>query len=210
MPSSAGAPRNLPSFPTRRSSDLYFEWVQDLGRLFWDRDEIRGRLADKLGNAFDRVWQLAERDGITLRNAALVAGIREVSAALEARRSEEHTSELQSPDHLVCRLLPAPPVTYPLSLPDALPISTSNGCRISGGSSGTATRSAAGLPTSSATPSTASGSWPSATGSRSGTRRSWRASARCRLRSRRGDRKSTRLNSSHQIISYAVFCRRPP
>src|SRR5947208_11964730 len=24
--------------------------------------------------------------------------------------------------------------------------------------------------------------------------------------SRRGDRKSTRLNSSHQIISYAVFC----
>src|SRR5258708_26378967 len=25
-------------------------------------------------------------------------------------------------------------------------------------------------------------------------------------RRRRGDRKSTRLNSSHQIISYAVFC----
>src|SRR5438552_10508899 len=27
-----------------------------------------------------------------------------------------------------------------------------------------------------------------------------------RLGLRRGDRKSTRLNSSHQIISYAVFC----
>jgi len=63
----------------------YFEWVQDLGRLFWDRDEIRGRLADKLGDAFDRVWALAERSGMTLRNAALVAGIREVSTALEAR-----------------------------------------------------------------------------------------------------------------------------
>src|SRR5262245_48706711 len=63
----------------------YFEWVQDLGRLFWDRDEIRGRLADKLGDAFDRVWELAEHSGMTLRNAALVAGIREVSAALEAR-----------------------------------------------------------------------------------------------------------------------------
>src|SRR5262249_36746133 len=24
----------------------YFEWVQDLGRLFWDREEIRARLAD--------------------------------------------------------------------------------------------------------------------------------------------------------------------
>ena len=63
----------------------YFEWVQDISRLFWDRDEIRRRLADKLGDAFDRVWALAEERAITLRDAALVAGIREVSAALEAR-----------------------------------------------------------------------------------------------------------------------------
>jgi glutamate dehydrogenase (NAD(P)+) len=63
----------------------YFEWVQDLGRLFWDRDEIRRRLADKLADAFDRIWQLAAERGTTLRDAALVAAIREVSAALEAR-----------------------------------------------------------------------------------------------------------------------------
>ena len=63
----------------------YFEWVQDLGRLFWDRTEIRARLADKLGDAFDRVWDLAERSGMSLRTAALVAGINEVAGALEAR-----------------------------------------------------------------------------------------------------------------------------
>jgi glutamate dehydrogenase (NAD(P)+) len=63
----------------------YFEWVQDLGRLFWDRDEIRKRLADKLTDAFDRVWDVSHEQGITLRDAALVAAIREVSAALEAR-----------------------------------------------------------------------------------------------------------------------------
>jgi glutamate dehydrogenase (NAD(P)+) len=63
----------------------YFEWVQDLGRLFWTRDEIRARLADKLGDAFDRVWQLAEERGISLRQAALVAGINEVAGALKAR-----------------------------------------------------------------------------------------------------------------------------
>jgi glutamate dehydrogenase (NAD(P)+) len=63
----------------------YFEWVQDLGRLFWDRDEIRARLAAKLADAFDRVWELSEREGITMRAAALVAGIREVAAALAAR-----------------------------------------------------------------------------------------------------------------------------
>jgi len=63
----------------------YFEWVQDLGRLFWTRNEIRARLADKLNDAFDRVWDLAEKKGISLRQAALVAGINEVAAALKAR-----------------------------------------------------------------------------------------------------------------------------
>ena len=63
----------------------YFEWVQDLGRLFWSRDEIRARLAEKLGDAFDRVWALSEKKGISLRQAALVAGINEVGAALKAR-----------------------------------------------------------------------------------------------------------------------------
>jgi len=63
----------------------YFEWVQDLGRIFWDRAEIRSRLAEKLSDAFDRVWELQEERGISLRGAALVAGIREVAAAMEAR-----------------------------------------------------------------------------------------------------------------------------
>src|SRR5262249_3943421 len=63
----------------------YFEWVQDLGRLFWDREEIRSRLADKMADAFDRVWSLSEERGISLRGAALVAGIHEVAAALDAR-----------------------------------------------------------------------------------------------------------------------------
>jgi glutamate dehydrogenase (NAD(P)+) len=63
----------------------YFEWVQDLGRLFWTREEIRARLAEKLGDAFDRVWRLAEAKGISLRQAALVAGINEVAGALKAR-----------------------------------------------------------------------------------------------------------------------------
>jgi len=63
----------------------YFEWVQDLGRLFWGRDEIRAKLAEKLNDAFDRVWAISHERAIPLRTAALVAGIHEVSTALEAR-----------------------------------------------------------------------------------------------------------------------------
>jgi glutamate dehydrogenase (NAD(P)+) len=63
----------------------YFEWVQDLGRLFWDREEIRAKLADKLSDAFDRVWNLSEQQHLSMRSAALVGAIREVAAALDAR-----------------------------------------------------------------------------------------------------------------------------
>ncbi len=63
----------------------YFEWVQDLGRLFWGRAEIRAKLAEKLADASDRVWELSEAEGISLRGAALVSGVREVAGALEAR-----------------------------------------------------------------------------------------------------------------------------
>ena len=63
----------------------YFEWVQDLGRLFWDRDEIRLKLADKMHDAFDRVWDVSDEKKVTLRQSAMVAAIREVGGALETR-----------------------------------------------------------------------------------------------------------------------------
>jgi glutamate dehydrogenase (NAD(P)+) len=63
----------------------YFEWVQDLGRLFWTRDEIRAKLAEKLSTAFDRVWDSSAERNVPLRMGALVSGIREVSNALQAR-----------------------------------------------------------------------------------------------------------------------------
>src|SRR5258708_25651604 len=48
---------------------------------------------------------------LSLRTCSLLSGVRRSLAANDSplrvacRRSEEHTSELQSPDHLVCRLL---------------------------------------------------------------------------------------------------------
>jgi glutamate dehydrogenase (NAD(P)+) len=63
----------------------YFEWVQDIQRLFWTREEIRVRLGDLMRDALDRVWSLAEGEDLSLRRAALVRSIREVAGALQAR-----------------------------------------------------------------------------------------------------------------------------
>jgi glutamate dehydrogenase (NAD(P)+) len=63
----------------------YFEWVQDIQRLFWGPDEIRTRLGDLMRRAVERVWTLSEEEGVPLRRAALVLSIREVAGALTAR-----------------------------------------------------------------------------------------------------------------------------
>src|SRR5258708_27341036 len=49
----------------------------------------------------ERLRQLAEAGAIDLVVPFQLAGLGELAQP----RSEEHTSELQSPDHLVCRLL---------------------------------------------------------------------------------------------------------
>jgi glutamate dehydrogenase (NAD(P)+) len=63
----------------------YFEWVQDIQRFFWGREEIRARLHDLMSDALERVWTLAETESLSFRSAALVTSIREVADALEAR-----------------------------------------------------------------------------------------------------------------------------
>jgi glutamate dehydrogenase (NAD(P)+) len=63
----------------------YFEWVQDIQRLFWGPDEIRIRLGDLMRDGVSRVWSLSETERLPLRRAALVTSIREVGDALEAR-----------------------------------------------------------------------------------------------------------------------------
>src|SRR5207244_11725573 len=96
------APR---SFPTRRSSDLRTAtaWQAALrrGRLLADLgiERLLGRRAELAGGAAGAAAQLLRRPGHPVGD--LVADLLEVNLL----RSEEYTSELQSPDHFVCRLL---------------------------------------------------------------------------------------------------------
>src|SRR5688500_19222629 len=76
--------RDLRSSPTRRSSDLSMPDI-DVDFCFERRGEVIEYVRQKYGR--DSVGQI-----ITF-------------GTLKSRRSEEHTSELQSPCNLVCRLL---------------------------------------------------------------------------------------------------------
>lgn len=60
----------------------YFEWVQDFSSFFWTEDEINARLERIMREAFDSLWDVAERHKVTLRTAAFIVACTRV---LEAR-----------------------------------------------------------------------------------------------------------------------------
>src|SRR5690606_41660101 len=93
---SSAAPRGLPPFPTRRSSDL-----GGLGH------------GEQVHRHPPRAASRAATASVTSARVSICACARPSAAPRPARRSapaprsrsEEHTSELQSRENLVCRLL---------------------------------------------------------------------------------------------------------
>ena len=63
----------------------YFEWVQGLQYYFWRESEITSRLQEVMTRAFNRVWALATKEGVDLRTAALMEGIRRVAEGYKVR-----------------------------------------------------------------------------------------------------------------------------
>src|SRR5207244_11465382 len=80
--------RHLHSFPTRRSSDLFSVCSRSILRLISELPR---------GPSLKRLKQLLVPRMLKMNSFTFAPSV--------WLRSEEHTSELQSPDHLVCRLL---------------------------------------------------------------------------------------------------------
>ena len=63
----------------------YFEWVQDLQYHFWRETEVTSRLQEIMTRSFDRIWEVAEKEGRGLRAAALMEAIGRVAEAHRIR-----------------------------------------------------------------------------------------------------------------------------
>ena len=40
----------------------YFEWVQDIGWLFWTEKEVRSKLRDIMYRSFEKIWRFSEKN----------------------------------------------------------------------------------------------------------------------------------------------------
>ncbi|WFU71469.1 Glu/Leu/Phe/Val dehydrogenase [Bradyrhizobium sp. CB2312] len=63
----------------------YFEWVQDLQRLFWEEEEVMRREYQLLDRAFDRVLARSKGENLFNRTAAMAIGVERVRGAKETR-----------------------------------------------------------------------------------------------------------------------------
>jgi len=59
----------------------YFEWVQDIQRLFWHEREINQRLEDLLDRSFGEVMTKARDEGVSMRMAATMVAIQRLHDA---------------------------------------------------------------------------------------------------------------------------------
>lgn len=63
----------------------YFEWVQGLQMFFWDLDTVNRKLHDIMKEAFDRVWDCAQRYQVNLKKAAFIASLERLQDAMRVR-----------------------------------------------------------------------------------------------------------------------------
>ena len=59
----------------------YFEWVQGIQSYFWEIDEINSRLNRIMQKAFVSMWELAQKERISLRSAAMRIAVGRVADA---------------------------------------------------------------------------------------------------------------------------------
>jgi len=63
----------------------YFEWVQDRHGYFWEEGEVNQKLERKMCEAFDDVWQTAQRYKTDMRTAAYIVAINRVATVTKMR-----------------------------------------------------------------------------------------------------------------------------
>lgn len=63
----------------------YFEWVQNIQSLMWEVDEVNHSLEKIMTRAFDEVWDIKEKNGVTPRMAAYMSALKRLVDAKKIR-----------------------------------------------------------------------------------------------------------------------------
>ncbi|MFQ5653813.1 MAG: Glu/Leu/Phe/Val dehydrogenase [Planctomycetota bacterium] len=71
----------------------YFEWVQNQQGFYWTLEEVRERLRTIVTRAYGEMWEIARKEGITMRAAAYRNALGRISEAITAHGTREYFRE---------------------------------------------------------------------------------------------------------------------
>jgi len=71
----------------------YFEWVQNQQGIKWTLDEVHSRLQATMSEAFNEVWDLADKRELNLRGAAYALAFQRIGEAVEAHGTRDYFSK---------------------------------------------------------------------------------------------------------------------
>jgi glutamate dehydrogenase (NADP+) len=71
----------------------YFEWVQNQQGIKWTLDEVHSRLQAIMSEAFNEVWDLADKRELNLRGAAYALAFQRIGEAVEAHGTRDYFSK---------------------------------------------------------------------------------------------------------------------
>jgi glutamate dehydrogenase (NAD(P)+) len=63
----------------------YFEWVQNVQKLFWTEEDVNQRLERIMKRAFSETYAIAQEQRVSMRTAAYILGIGRVAEAKRLR-----------------------------------------------------------------------------------------------------------------------------
>lgn len=65
----------------------YFEWLQSKQRALWEREKTLKELSRILERSFEKVWDLAQKEKVSLKKAAYLLAISRVVKAIKSKRN---------------------------------------------------------------------------------------------------------------------------
>ncbi|WP_204154309.1 Glu/Leu/Phe/Val dehydrogenase [Leptolyngbya sp. CCY15150] len=68
----------------------YFEWVQNRSGYYWSLNEVNSRLQERIVEETNRIWDLSQDLGISMRTAAYVHALNRLEDAVQAKGTRDY------------------------------------------------------------------------------------------------------------------------
>lgn len=73
----------------------YFEWVQNRQGLYWTLEQVNQRLKQMMVEETERIWAIAQEQGISPRTAAYVHALNRIGDAVQAKGTKDYFTDGQ-------------------------------------------------------------------------------------------------------------------